>query len=493
MLTLNRSLHETESTGRKEAPVTILQIGEGNFLRGFADWMIHECRKKGLYEGGIAITQPRPTGRAKIEKLASQNGLYTLVTQGIENGEPVMRREVIDVFSEVFDPYEDWQRFKRIAVSPDLQLVISNTTEAGLTYRPEELGEGAILSFPGKIAYLLHLRHEAFQGATDKGLVFLPCELLERNGDSLRDAVLRYADDWGYSDSFKHWVLENNRFLNSLVDRIVTGYPAEEQAESWFAEWGYRDSMLCTAEPYHLWAIEADEEMEKLLPLRKAGLNVFWTNDLKPFQQRKVRILNGAHTWMATLGLVNGVLHVGDLLEHSKLGSSVRDAVSRHILPALPYPEEELRAYAGDVFERFANPHIRHRLADIAMNALSKFKVRLLPTIAYYAERGDDIPELLALGFAGLLRYYKVKREADGSYVGRTLDGEAYSVRDDETKLAFIARHWERAGAANAEPISVATSLLAERELWGEDLSTWSNLAEAVAKQLTELERGVYQ
>ncbi|MEK3882614.1 tagaturonate reductase [Paenibacillus sp. PL2-23] len=493
MLTLNQSLQLTDKSKNQTAPVTILQIGEGNFLRGFADWMIHVCREKGLYEGGIAITQPRPAGRAKIEKLASQDGLYTLVTQGIENGAPVSRKEVIDVFSEVFDPYSDWERFKGLAVSPELQVVISNTTEAGLVYRPEELGEGAILSFPGKVAYLLHLRFEAFQGATDKGLVFLPCELLERNGDSLRDAVLRYADDWGFSEAFKGWVTGHNRFLNSLVDRIVTGYPAEEQAEAWFAEWGYRDGLLCTAEPYHLWAIEADEELEKLLPLRKAGLNVYWTDDLKPFQQRKVRILNGAHTWMATLGLVNGVQHVGDILEHRQLGAQARSAVEKHIVPTLPYPEEELRAYASDVFERFANPHIRHRLADIAMNALSKFKVRLLPTIAYYAERGEAIPESLALGFAGLLRYYQTTREEDGSFTGRTLDGVAYTVRDDESKAALLASIWEKALADKADSAAVASALLAEKELWGEDLTSWSNLTEAVAKQLSELEGGVYR
>ncbi|HTG71573.1 MAG TPA: hypothetical protein VL921_20105, partial [Candidatus Udaeobacter sp.] len=257
----------------KQAKITVLQIGEGNFLRGFFDFMLHECRKQGLYEGSIAVTQPRPSGKPKIDALASQDGLYTLVVRGLENGERVERTEVITVFGSVFDPYSDWGNFLALAEHEDLQVVVSNTTEAGLVYRPEELVEGQpIQSFPGKLTALLYRRFNHFNGDPERGLVCLPCELLERNGDELRSCVLRYSDDWGYPEAFKKWVTRHNRFLNSLVDRIVTGYPDEAQAEAWFSEWGYSDPMLSTAEPYHLWAIEAEPELEKLLPLRRAGL-----------------------------------------------------------------------------------------------------------------------------------------------------------------------------------------------------------------------------
>ncbi|TYP76352.1 tagaturonate reductase [Paenibacillus methanolicus] len=474
----------------QNAPVTILQIGEGNFLRGFVDWMIQSCRAQGLYAGSIAVTQPRPEGKAKIDQLARQDGLYTLVTQGLENGAPVSRKETIQVFSHVFDPYSEWARLRDIAVSADLQVVVSNTTEAGIVYRPEELTDGPILSYPGKLAFLLHERFQAFQGAPDKGLVLLPCELLERNGDALKQVVLRYAEDWNFPEAFKTWVAEHNRFLNSLVDRIVTGYPEEARAEAWFAEWGYRDAMLCTAEPYHLWAIEAEPEMEALLPLRKAGLNVHWTDDLKPYQQRKVRILNGAHTWMSPIGILHGVEHVRELLEHPVLGAEVRRTVLEEIVPSLPYDAEELRGYAASVFDRFGNPYIRHRLADIAMNSISKFNARLLPSIRSYGESGKLVPIGLALSLAGLLRYYKIEKQADGTYAGTSLEGLPYAVRDDARVLERLAGHWVRQSSEQRELGDVVSGLLADAELWGTDMSVWQDLNQSVTREIERMERG---
>lgn len=472
----------------KDAPVTVLQIGEGNFLRGFVDWMLHVCRNQGLFEGSIAVTQPRPAGKTKIEKLVGQEGLYTLVTQGLENGAAVTRTDIITVFSQVFDPYSDWQRLIGLAVSPELRIVVSNTTEAGLVYRPEALTGGPILSYPGKIAFLLHERYKAYRGDPSKGLILLPCELLPRNGDALKEAVLKYAGDWQFSTEFQEWVVRHNRFLNSLVDRIVTSYPDEAQAEAWFAEWGYRDAMLCTAEPYHLWAIEAEPEMENILPLRKAGLNVHWTDDLAPFQERKVRILNGAHTWMAPIGLLHGVEHVRELLEHAVLGATGKETVLRDIVPSLPYGKEELEAYAASVFDRFGNPYIRHRLADIAMNSISKFKARLLPSLRHYVASGFAIPAGLTLSLAALIRYYKVSPGEDGSFTGRDLSGQSYLVRDDAALLSRIARHWSESGGLR----QAVKALLADQELWAEDLSTWGGLCETIAGQIEQLERGKF-
>lgn len=494
MKTLNRlALNETELRNFEAmaaSPVRMLQIGEGNFLRGFVDWMVQASRKQGLFDGSIAVVQPRPAGRAKIEQLAAQDGIYTLVTRGLADGKPVERKETVAVFSQIFDPYEEWGRWIETAVGPELRFVVSNTTEAGLAYRPEPLGDGPIQSFPGKIAYLLFCRYRFYGGAADKGLIFLPCELLERNGDVLRDAVLRYAEDWGFGADFRAWVLKFNRFLNNLVDRIVTGYPDPRQAEEWFAEWGYADAMLNTAEPYHLWAIEAEPEMDDVLPLRKAGLNVIWTDDLKPYQQRKVRILNGAHTWMAPLGLLHGVEFVRDMMKHPEWGAAVRDTVRQDIVPALPYPQAEMRDYASTVFERFENPYIRHRLADIAMNSLSKFRVRLLPSLAYYGERGEPAPDRLALGLAGLLRYYKIKRSADGGYEGVSLSGARYAVRDDAALLERLAAVWEEAGNSGETPEQTVRRLLSDAALWEKDLTGWNGLADKTAAFMAAWERG---
>jgi len=480
MKTLNRYQLESRVERRHsdDSPVTVLQIGEGNFLRGFFDWMVQESRKQGKFRGGIAVTQPRPSGKPKIDALNGQDRLYTLVVRGIENGERVERRELISVFAEAFDPYEEWERLVRLAVSPDLRIVVSNTTEAGLVYRPEMLKEGEpIVSYPGKIAYLLYRRFLEYGGASDRGLLFFPCELLERNGDALRECVLKYSEDWGFPETFREWVKSSNRFLNSLVDRIVTGYPDREQAETWFAEWGYRDDLLCVAEPYHLWAIEGESELDERLPLAVAGLNVVWTDDLKPFQERKVRILNGAHTLMAPLGILGGVEHVRELMEHDTLGPYIRSTVAEEIVPSLPYPEEELLGYAESVFERYLNPFIRHRLADIAMNGISKFKARLLPTIEYYVRRGETIPSRLVRGMAGMLRYYRVQREGE-VFFGTTFAGLRYPVRDDAQTLETMAAIWEEAKQTD-EPLERTISrLLATEGLWGKDLSEWPLLSE---------------
>lgn len=455
----------------QEAPIKVLQIGEGNFLRGFVDWMLHETRKQGLYDGAVAVVQPRPSGKAKIEALAAQDGIYTLVTRGLENGKAIERTEQISVFRQAFDPYEHWQQFLALAEQPELRVVVSNTTEAGLAYLPESYKEDEpIASFPGKLTLLLYRRYQAFQGDANRGLILLPCELLERNGDTLRACILRYCEDWQLPQAFISWVNEHNHFLNSLVDRIVTGYPKQEQAEAWFQHWGYRDPMLTTAEPYHLWAIEGDKGLAEELPLHKAGLNVLWVEELEPYQQRKVSILNGAHTFMALYGLLHGLQEVRAAMEHEPTSKLIRQTIEQEVIPSLPYPAEELRAYAEQVYQRFLNPYIQHRLSDIAMNSLSKFKTRLLPAIEFHLQRNAEatLPQGLATAFAALLRYYRVEQSDDG-YVGKTFERDSYVVQDDPAMLAAIAQVWQKqAGVHDAASMhQIVVHILELEQLWG--------------------------
>ncbi|RIE03021.1 tagaturonate reductase [Cohnella faecalis] len=406
---------------------------------------------------------------------------------GLENGETVERKEVVNVFRELVDPYSEWKRFVALAENPDLRVIVSNTTEAGLKFRSEALAEGKPLeSFPGKIAYLLYRRYAAFQGSTEKGLLLLPCELLERNGDELLACVLRHAEEWRLPGEFSEWVRTSNRFLNSLVDRIVTGYPGDEQAQSWSGEWGYEDSEMNTAEPYHLWAIEAEPELDNVLPLRQAGLNVHWTRDLRPYQQRKVRILNGAHTLMTPLGILSGLTHVRELMEHSELGSFVVRTVENEIVPSLPYPREEMDDYAAAVFERFRNPFIRHRLSDIAMNSISKFKTRLLPTLAHYGKQHKPIPDGLARAFAALLRYYNVRATGNG-FIGKTFAGAEYAVRDDESLIGLFEEIWTDAERLKQPPIRIAERFLRLEAAWGIDLAKVDGLAAGIAAQWTKM------
>ncbi|BCG58289.1 tagaturonate reductase [Paenibacillus sp. URB8-2] len=491
-------------------PVTILQIGEGNFLRGFFDWMLQTVRRKGLYSGTVAVTQPRPGGRAKLESLKRQDGLYTLVSRGLEKGQPVESREVISVFSSIIDPYEEWNRFLELAENPDLRFVVSNTTEAGITYREEKWVEGeAVVSFPGKMALFLLRRYTSFGGAPDKGLIFLPCELLSNNGDELRRCILRYCEAWGLPSALKEWITRSNCFLNTLVDRIVSGYPKDEAA-AWTARLGYQDELLTVAEPYYSWIIETDGLVEDIIPFQKAGLHVRYVEDLQSYRLRKVRMLNGAHTLMAPLGILHGVQYVREAFEHDQFGPLVRHALEEEILPSLSMDREELMEYAGSLYERFRNPYIAHRLSDIAMNTISKFRERLLPSLLYYSEHGREVPPLLTRSFAALLRYYKIRKSADG-YEGTDLNGVAYLVQDEAAVLDSMHQVWKKADDRTASAkeknfaaetnfatdansaIEMASALLGMKGLWGTDLSTITGLSEAIAAHWREMEMTGYE
>ncbi len=465
----------------QEHPVKILQIGEGNFLRGFFDWMIHECKKQGLYDGTIVVTQPRPGGKAKIEAIAEQNGVYTLVTRGLKKGEIVDQKDIITVFSQAFDPYEQWSRLLDLARTESLEVVVSNTTEAGLAYTAEMMQENEpVHSYPGRLTRILYERFKAFDGDPDKGLICLPCELSDRNGDKLKEYVLKYSTDWGYPRSFMHWIEQHNQFLNNLVDRIVTGYPSQEQAEQWFKEWGYKDSQLTTAEPYHLWAIEADPALEQKLPLRAAGLNVHWVADLTPFQERKVRILNGAHTLMTPFAILHGKNYVRETMEDKNCSIFVKDTVEHEIIPMLNMDKQELLQYAAAVYERFLNPYINHRLHDIAMNTLSKFETRLFPIIRSYLEQMKTLPPGLVQGIAAMVRYYQIEYQ-DGVYLGTTLAGVLYEVRDDEAKLKRMAEIWEDRKSGDKKLEDICAKVLGSSQIWGD---LWQGIDQPIIQKI---------
>lgn len=473
----------------KRYPVKVLQVGEGNFLRGFVDWMVHRCHLQGLFEGSVAVCQPRPSGAHRLAALREQDGLYYQWTRGLKDGRLVDEAELVAVFGRTIDPYAEWEDWLALAELPELELVVSNTTEAGLTYQPTEWRPGEpILSYPGKLTLLLYRRFEAFGGAAAKGLLVLPCELVERNGDKLRELVLRHAADWELPEAFKAWVTQHNRFLNNLVDRIVTGYPDGETAEARLAELGAEDRLLNAAEPYHLWAIEGEPELDARLPLARAGLNVVWTDDLQPYQLRKVRILNGAHSLMASIGLLNGLETVGEAVGHPVYGGLVRAAIMDEIVPSLPLPADEMRRYAEEVLERFANPYVRHRLSDIALNSLAKFKTRLLPTLVAHAERTGELPPRIVLAFASLLRLYRVRQGADGGYVGSRLDDEPVALRDDAEALAELAALWARRERGELTADGLAGAVLGRADWWGRDLNALAGLRAAMAAELTRME-----
>jgi tagaturonate reductase len=370
--------------------------------------------------------------------------------------------------------------------------VVSNTTEAGIAYLDEPRPAGRCpASFPAKVAALLAERFSRLDGDPSKGLVFLPCELIDRNGDQLRSCVLRHAAAWDLSREFVRWVMENNRFLNTLVDRIVPGYPHEE-IPTLTEQLGYEDRLLTTGEIFHVWVIEGDEEVAKELPLTQAGLNVIWTPDLQPFRTRKVRILNGAHTMMALAAYLAGLDTVRECVEDPVLGRYVRRGVFDEILPLLTLPVEETRAFAEEVMERLANPFIKHNLISIALNSVSKYRVRVLPSLLEYHAANRRLPSALTFSLAALLAFYRGTEIRDGALMGRR-EGGPYTVKDDAPVLEAFADQWRRY-EHHRDALALCRALLARSDFWGEDLSALPDLTEGVGACLSRiLQSGVRQ
>ena len=456
--------------------VEILQIGEGVFLRGFVDFMVDVANEKGVYAGGVAVAAPRRHERPPA--LLSQDGLYTVVLRGREGGRDVAERRVVTAVQTALDPYAQWDATLRLAASPALKFIVSNTTEAGIVdvaepYDPAVCPE----SFPAKLAALLKARFDALGQASATGLVILPCELIEKNGATLRSIVLGHARRWGFDEAAIRWIGERCRFFDTLVDRIVPGFPKDE-AERLFAEWGYRDPLAIVAEPFHLWVIEAPADVAEALPLAKAGANVVWTDDIRPYRERKVRLLNGTHTASALAAYLAGLDTVYQMIEDPLFKRLVERLALEELQPCVPLPEAERLDYARSVLERLGNPFIRHELISIAFNSVSKWRVRLLHPVKQAIAEGRGAPRLLACSLAALLWFYRGTMR-EGAYVGRRGKGE-YPIRDEPAALAVMAEAWALEPAIGSG--AVAARLMADARLWGEDLTKLGALAtEALA------------
>ena len=373
---------------------TVIQFGEGNFLRGFFNYFLHGMNEKGLYDGKAVVIQPRAGGKCAL--LNAQDCRYNLYLRGIEKGEIKKEHHLVESISRCIDPYKCFDEYMKLADTPDLRFVVSNTTEAGIAFDETcKADDMPCSSFPGKLTQLLYKRYKNGM----KGFIFLPTELIDNNGDALKKCVLQYAELWKLEDGFVGWINTENTFSNTLVDRIVTGYPNDETAAL-----HPDDKYLDTAELFHLWVIEGDFEEE--LPLRKAGFNVIWTDDAKPYKKIKVRILNGAHTSLVALSLISGIETVGEAMNDETAYAFLKKAMYEEILPTIG-DNDESRSFAESVFDRFRNPFISHKWRSIALNSVSKFSVRVLPTLLEYKEQKGEYPKCLALSLAGLIYFYK--------------------------------------------------------------------------------------
>ena len=409
----------------------IIQFGEGGFLRGFVDWIVELTNESTDFDAGVTVVQPIEKGMC--EMLEKQNCTYTHIMRGLKDGVPTVDKKIINVIKDTVEPYKDFESYLKLSQNPEFKFIVSNTTESGIAFSDEDTPEKAPhITFPAKLTLLLKRR---FDLKLD-GFIFLPCELIDKNGSTLKECVLKYASLWRYEKAFSDWIENNNTFCNTLVDRIVTGYPKDEEIQL-----GYEDNMVNTSELFHLWVIEGCNDITKYFPFDKAGLNIIVTDDLEKYRTRKVRILNGAHTSMIPYAMLEGIETVGDCMKDEKMSAFVKKCVYDEIIPTLDLPFEELKAYADDVFERFENPFIKHFCSSIALNSVSKFKVRVLPSILEYIKRKNKMPENLMISFAKLIEFYKTDM-----------------TNDDATVTEFMKN-------------SDVDTILKNKELWGEDLS----------------------
>ncbi len=422
---------------------TIIQFGEGGFLRSFADVFVHKMNEQGLYDGKVVAVQPIAKGLIPV--INEQKGVYHQFLRGIENGKVVNECIKVTSISRGVDPYTDYAEYLKLAHNPDMRVIISNTTEAGIEYLGTEgFDDAPPKSFPAKLTRLLYERFDAGLA----GFIILSCELIDNNGKELLDCVLKYAKLWDLSEEFVRWVQQENHFCNTLVDRICTGYPKDE-AEELTAFLGEEDKLMNTAEIFHLWVIEGD--FEKEFPLKAAGVNVIWTPDVKPYKKRKVRILNGAHTSMVLAARLYGLSTVKECLEDETVRAFLDKTLSEEIIPTLGNTEEDI-AFGKAVLDRFANPFVKHQLLSIALNSVSKFKARVLPTLLEYYEERGVLPKCMTFSLAALIAFYRTDEANDGeeimafmkkASVSEILKKEQYWGRDLSFLLGDVEHYYE--------------------------------------------------
>ena len=385
---------------------------------------------------------------------------------------------MIDCINKGINPYVDFNSYKKSILKPELRFVVSNTTEAGISYDENDTLEmQPKQSFSGKVTALLHQRYQAFNGAEDKGLIFLPCELIDRNGDMLKKLVLKHAENWQLDESFINWIKNSCVFCNTLVDRIVPGFPKDDIKEVQ-AELGYEDKLPVVGEYFHFWVIEAPKWVQQEFPAPKAGLQVKFVDDMSRYREQKIRILNGAHTGSYAVSLLYGIETVRETIEHIEVGRFLKELIFDEVIKGLGGNKDELKGFASKILERFYNPYIRHEWTSIALNALSKWETRCLPSLIDYKKNTGVLPQKLVFSLAALLTYYKGE-----------VDGQKYSLHDDQVHLDFFITLWEKQDGSPESVYELTEKALNYKQLWEKNLNDIEGLTQAVSSYLFLIEQ----
>ncbi|MEX3019770.1 tagaturonate reductase [Kluyvera sp. STS39-E] len=467
MKTLNR--HDFPGA---QYPERIIQFGEGNFLRAFVDWQIDLLNEKTDLNAGVVIV--RPIDSNFPPSLSTQDGLYTTIIRGLnEKGEAVSEARLIRSVNREISAYSDYAEFLKLAHNPDMRFVFSNTTEAGISYHAgDKFDDAPAVSYPAKLTRLLFERFSHFNGAADKGWVIIPCELIDYNGEALQELVIRYAQEWALPAEFMTWLHESNAFCSTLVDRIVTGYPRDEAAQL-ESELGYKDGFLDTAEHFYLFVIQGPKSLASELRLDKLALNVLIVDDIKPYKERKVAILNGAHTALVPVAFQSGIDTVGEAMNDAEICAFVEKAIHQEIIPVLDLPKDELESFASAVTGRFCNPYIKHQLLSISLNGMTKFRTRILPQLLAGQKSSGKLPARLTFALAALIAFYRGER-----------NGEAYPVQDDAHWIDRYQKMWSQHRDLQITTTDLVTAVLSVSEHWEQDLTQIPKLVEQVSADL---------
>lgn len=465
----------------EKAPEKVLQFGEGNFLRAFVNYWFDLANEKAGWNGKCVLVQPIAPGLAKM--INEQEGLYTLYLRGSQNGQKVDDKRVISSVSRCLNPYEEdgFQQMLEVAASDDLEIIVSNTTEAGIVYDPAcQLNDRPCSSFPGKLTQVLYHRYQAGK----KGILMLACELIDNNGKELLRCVNQYIDQWGLEDGFRKYVNEECTFCGSLVDRIVPGRIRDpKEVAELEQKHGYADPLLDVGEVFGLWVIEGDTALNDVLPFRKAGLEdkVFVTPDMTPYKKRKVRILNGAHTGFVLGAYLAGHDIVRECMNDPVVLGYMNKMLLEEVVPILPLDQEDCKNFAAAVQDRFSNPFVNHELMSISLNSTSKWRARNMPSFLEYIEKTGKLPTCLTMSFAAYVAFFsnEIQELTDAGLVCRRPKGNCYTCQDDRWVLEFYYNH------RNDSVEALVHAVMTNQQMWGRDLTEIPGFEAATVQNLT--------
>ncbi len=462
----------------EKAPEKVLQFGEGNFLRAFVDYWFDVSNEKAGWNGKCVLVQPIGGGLAKL--INEQEGLYTLYLRGTENGERVDRKRVISSVSRCLNPYDkaDFDAMMEVAVSDDLEYVVSNTTEAGIVYDPAcALEDIPASSFPGKLTQVLHRRFQAGKS----GLVILSCELIDNNGKELQKCVNQYARQWDLGEDFLRYINESCTFCSTLVDRIVPGRIRDAaEVERLEAENGYKDDLMDVGEVFGVWNIEGPAWLESKLPFRAAGVNCPVVPDVTPYKKRKVRILNGAHTGFVLGAYLAGFDIVRDCMHNDTVRGYMNKMLYEEVIPTLPLDRKDLESFAAAVQDRFNNPFVNHELMSISLNSTSKWRARNMPSFLEYVQQKNALPKCLSMSFAAYIAFFSsdIQELNERGLVCRRPKGNTYVCSDDRWALEFYYAHKDDTVE------KLVHDVMTNEQMWGQDLTRIPGFEAATVKNL---------